>query len=239
MSLSESFVKSFHSFVEDIFSTGFELSKQKEIDASGLFKEITYTFDFGMEEINQKVYYFIDKKFARNLFSAMIIDIKNPEAETDLTNKVIKLLNDKVLNKLNNELKMNCTIKDSHLIKDTSKEFGKEKNTLSVYYLSSAKGGIFVAFTTRASFRKEFVLDENMKPNQNSYMQSPIIQIKEKKDEPFILSAALQLIEIKKQVLTSLNEIKDLKGDPDFLLRKAKTVSELTKLWLDIAKEEN
>ncbi len=234
MSLSESFVKNFHNVAQDIFSLKFEISEQKEIDAGGLFKEITFTFDFGMEDISQKVYYFIDKKFARNLFSSMIIDIEDPQNEPDITSKIIKLFNERVLNKLNNDLKMQCSIKNSLLIKDSSQEFNKGKNTLSVYYLSSPKGCVFIAFTTRASFKKD--TKEDSKIIKSNY--TPIIQIKEKKDEPFLLST-VQMIEIKKQVLMSINEIKDLKGDPDFLLRKAKTVSELTRLWFDVTKEEH
>jgi hypothetical protein len=234
MSLYESFVKVFHNIVEDKFSTDFELSSKKEVDSFDMStKDITFEFDFINHDFNQKIYYFIDKKFARNLFSAVIEEVNATELDNDLTTKIINLLNNKISDKINNDLKINCFIKNGELLTDI-----KNHISLSVYYLSSLKGSIFIGFVNKT---KPAIDNNNLhfsKKTSGSIFQNQIIQIKEKKDESSLISA-VQLLEIKKQVLMSLSEIKDLKGDPDFLLRKAKTVSELSRLWFDISKEEH
>lgn len=243
MSLSDSFLKTFHSVIEDRFSTKFDLSDQRSLDASGMFKEITFGFDFSMADISQRVYYFMDKKFATSLFSAMISEIDNPQMDNDLTSKIINLLNTKILDKLNNDLKMQCVIKNGSLIKETNQEFVNEKNNLSVAYLNSQKGSVFIGFVSKASVYKEEKKSEAdyakeleySKKSSGGLLQKQIIH---KKDESSLRSA-VQLMEIKKQVLVSLSEIKELKGDPDFLLRKAKTVTDLTRLWFDISREED
>lgn len=231
---TKSFIQIFHDFIEDRFSSKFELSDQKEVGASKIAKDMIFRFD--IDNTDQKMYYFIDQKFARNLFSSMIDEIENPEADDNLTFRVIEILNNKILEKLNNDFKTIHSIKNTKLIEDNQSEFSNDNQLLLTSYLSSIKGSIFIAFTNQLIIKKDNI--ENNRKSQGVFLPNQIIQIKEKKDESSLLSA-VQLIEIKKQVLTSINEIKDLKGDPDFLLRKAKTVSELTRLWLDIAKEEN
>lgn len=237
MLLYDEFVKAFHSIVEDKFSIDFELSPKKELDSLSMPKDVTFGFNFSNNDFNQKIYYFIDKKFARNLFSAVINEIESRELDNDLTPKIINLLNDKVVNKLNNDLKINAYAKEGSLLTDLNNEIEKDIS-LSVYYLSSLKGGVFIGFVNKS---KPVIDNSNLyyskKTSSGNTFQNQIIQIKEKKDEASLIST-VQLLEIKKQVLTSLNEIKDLKGDPDFLLRKAKTISELSRLWLDISKEE-
>ena len=59
---------------------------------------------------------------------------------------------------------------------------------------------------------------------------------KEKREKSFL--NASQLLEIKHVLLTTLTEIKDLRGDQEFLLRKANTLTELSKVWLELVKTE-
>lgn len=232
MTLYESFIKVFHVVNENIFSTNFNISEKKDIDnLSKINKDIIFEFDFINYDFEQKVYYFIDKKFARNLFSYTIDDIPVKDMETDLTPKIISSLNEKVIHKIKNDLKIDCYIKNEQLLADIKNEIN-----LSLYYLSSLKGNIFVGFLNKVKPKIEENLYSSKKFSGN--YQNQIIQIKEKKDESSLIST-VQLLEIKKQVLMTLSEIKDLKGDPDFLLRKAKTVSELSRLWFDITKEEH
>ncbi|MFN8577802.1 MAG: hypothetical protein U0354_13185 [Candidatus Sericytochromatia bacterium] len=232
MTLYESFIKVFHVVNENIFSTNFNISEKKDIDnLSKINKDIIFEFDFINYDFEQKVYYFIDKKFARNLFSYTIDDIPVKDMETDLTPKIISSLNEKVIHKIKNDLKIDCYIKNEQLLADIKNEIN-----LSLYYLSSLKGNIFVGFLNKVKTKIEENLYSSKKFSGN--YQNQIIQIKEKKDESSLIST-VQLLEIKKQVLMTLSEIKDLKGDPDFLLRKAKTVSELSRLWFDITKEEH
>ena len=62
---TKSFVQIFHDFIEDRFSSKFELSDQKEVDASKITKDMIFRFD--IDNTDQKMYYFIDQKFARVL----------------------------------------------------------------------------------------------------------------------------------------------------------------------------
>lgn len=234
----DEFIKTFQSVIEEKFNTEFELTNKKDLDPLNLHKDITFVFDFITNEFNHKIYYFLDKKFARTLFSVVINEIESKELNNDLTPKIINILNEKVISKLNKDLSLQALAKDGNLITNINTELNKDL-LLSFYYLSSLKGGIFIGITKSS---KNIIENSNLyfskkASNSNSY-QNQIIQIKEKKDESSLMSA-VQLLEIKKQVLTSLNEIKDLKGDPDFLLRKAKTISDLSRLWLDVSKEEN
>ena len=234
--------------LEEKLATKFNLKAEKTIQYEKSISDITVSFELSKDNFNKKIYYFIDKKLMLNLTKEFINEIDALDFSLDLFLSVITELNSYILkNKLpekviikkkaTGKLENEYNISKLEIVKGYIDLAENEKVKLLVLPLTSAKGDISIGFA-------QGIVKENTTSSNNSNNSSNKINVIKSKDNKEDFSAnmmlsAVQLIELKRAVLTSLNEIKDLRGDNEFLLRKSKTVAELTKLWFEILKEEN
>lgn len=232
------------SVLEEKLATKFNLKTEKIIQYEKSISDITVSFELSKENFNKRIYYFIDKKLMLNLTKEFITEIDTLDFSFDLFLSVINelnsyllknklpekvIINKKTANKLENEY----NISKVEIVKGYSDIPDHEKIKLLIFLLASPKGDISIGFA------QDLIKDTSSSSKISKKIN--VIQSKDSKEDfsANMMLSAVQLIELKRYVLTSLNEIKDLRGDNEFLLRKSKTVAELTKLWFEILKEEN
>lgn len=232
------------SVLEEKLTTKFNLKTEKIIQYEKSISDITISFELSKENFTKRIYYFIDKKLMLNLTKEFINEIDTLDFSFDLFLSVVNELNNYLLkNKLPekviinkktaNKLENEYNISKVDIIKGYNDIPENEKIKLLIFLLASPKGDISIGFA-------QDIIKDNINSTKNS-KKINVIQNKDNKEDfsANMMLSAVQLIELKRYVLTSLNEIKDLRGDNEFLLRKSKTVAELTKLWFEILKEEN
>lgn len=226
------FVDSLKLLFEEKLSTKFNSKNPKIVEYQKNISDLTFTFNISKDNVIYKIYYFLDKKLILNLTKSFINDIDTLDIESDLFLHVINEINSNIVkSKISEKViirkKTKEKLESDYVISKSERVLENEKKLkLNLFTLSSSKGDISIGF-------QEDIINEikNIKSD---------IFIEKSKKEDFANSmiSTVQLLEVKKNILTSLSEIKDLKGDNEFLLRKSKAIADLSKLWIDILKEE-
>ena len=226
------FVDSLKLLFEEKLSTKFNSKNPKIVDYQKSISDLTFTFNISKDNVIYKINYFLDKKLILNLTKTFINDIDTLDIESDLFLHVINEINSNIVkSKISEKViirkKTKEKLESDYIISKSERVLENEnKLKLNLFTLSSNKGDISIGF-------QEDIINEvkNIKSD---------IFIEKSKKEDFANSmmSTVQLLEVKKNILTSLSEIKDLRGDNEFLLRKSKTIADLSKLWIDILKEE-
>jgi hypothetical protein len=226
------FVDSLKLLFEEKLSTKFNSKNPKIVDYQKNISDLTFTFNISKDNVIYKINYFLDKKLILNLTKTFINDIDTLDIESDLFLHVINEINSNIVkSKISEKViirkKTKEKLESDYIISKSERVLENEnKLKLNLFTLSSNKGDISIGF-------QEDIINEvkNIKSD---------IFIEKSKKEDFANSmmSTVQLLEVKKNILTSLSEIKDLRGDNEFLLRKSKAIADLSKLWIDILKEE-
>lgn len=226
------FVDSLKLLFEEKLSIKFNSKNPKIVEYQKSISDLTFTFNISKDHVIYKIYYFLDKKLILNLTKSFINEIDTLDIESDLFLHVINEINSNIVkSKISEKViirkKTKEKLESDYLISKSERVLENEnKLKLNLFTLSSSKGDISIGF-------QEDIINEvkNIKSD---------IFIEKSKKEDFANSmmSTVQLLEVKKNILTSLSEIKDLKGDNEFLLRKSKAIADLSKLWMDILKEE-
>ncbi len=246
--LQQIFLVSLQNIFEEKFSTKFDIRQLKHLEIDSSINDIAVHFEIANQNINQKVYYFMDRKFTLNMIKSLISDIQTFDLNIDFILKIISELNNLVIQKKSlNSLIIKKKIPDNEneytitrpeIIKGYGNLLQDGSLAMSLFSFNSDRGDFSIGFLTQESMNKIKDKNTNNKAPKKTY--SPVFQGKENKDEfSSSLASTVQLLEMKKVILTTLNEIKDLRGDSEFLLRKSKAVTELSKIWFDILKEES
>ncbi|MEK7432890.1 MAG: hypothetical protein AABZ74_07145 [Cyanobacteriota bacterium] len=218
--------------LEEKLQTKFSLGKIKTIDANKTISDLCFNFEIKKNNYKQNIFYFSDRKIMLNLIKSFSEQLNNLDFNTDfLLTVMIEFNNFLFENKLNNFIikKKNIEKTDEYqfskinLIKGHENNISETNITFKSCFLSSNKGDFIIAIPEEYQKKAE-------KKEEKTY------QLKEKSKS--VLST-VQLIEMKKNILYSINEIKDLRGDAEFLLRKAKALNDLTKTWFELDKEDN
>jgi hypothetical protein len=244
------YISTLQAILEEKFSAKFEVRQAKHLDTDKSINDITVHFDLIRPDFQQTIYFFIDRKFNLNLIKTFINEIDSLDLNSDLTARIInevnhlimkkKLLNNLIIKKkISDKTENEYSIGHTEILKGFGTPLSEGKVSMSVISINSNKGDLTIGFLTPESMKNIKERGENSQSSKKSY--NKVFPGKEKKEDfqgSGIIISTVQLLEIKRVVLTNLNEIKDLKGDAEFLLRKSKAVTELSKLWFEIMKEE-
>lgn len=247
--LQEIFIPVLKNVFEEVFPSKFEIRNPKTIESDKNISDIGIHFELSNPQFSQKLYYFFDRKFALNLTKALIHELESLELNIDFILKIITELNSIISRKKLEENQLiiknkkhfksgfEYNFSKTEILKGYDSPFPDGKISMNLYKFISNKGEFFVGFLTSESMK------EIKEKNNTKNIKKGISHVFQKEDKQDLnssnsLISTVQLLELKKIVLTNLNEIKDLRGDSEFLLRKAKAVTELTKLWFELLKEE-
>lgn len=226
------FVNNLKILFEEKLSTSFISKAPKDIEYKKSLSELTFTFNISKDKILHKIHYFLDKKLILNLTKVFINDIDTLDFESDLFIHIINEINLTIVkNNISEKVIIRKKTKDknenSYQVSKSERVLENEDRIrLTVFTLSSNKGDISIGF------------EEEIIKEKSNIKTELFIEKSKKEDFANSMMSTVQLLEVKKNILTSLSEIKDLKGDNEFLLRKSKAIADLSKLWLDILKEE-
>jgi hypothetical protein len=249
--LQQIFIASLQNIFEEKFPAKFDVRQLKHLEIDNSINDIAIHFEIANQNINQKVYYFMDRKFTLNLIKCLINDIQAIDLNNDFILRIITELNNLIIKKkslnsliikkkVTDKAENEYTITKPEIIKGYGSLLQDGKLSMSLFSFNSDKGDFSVGFLTEDSMNKIKDKNTGSKSPQKTYTQ--VFHSKESKDEfsgSGSLVSAVQLLELKRVVLSNLNEIKDLRGDSEFLLRKSKAITELSKIWFDILKEES
>lgn len=217
--------------LEEKLEAKFSLGKIKTIETNKLISDICFNFTIVRKDKKQELFYFLDRKIMLNLIKHFSEQLNNLDFNTDFLLSVIQEFNIFLFDqKLNNFIIKKKTIDKSDeyqflkisILKGHEHIISEQNIIFKSYFLSSNKGDFIVAIPL-----------EYQKNTEKKEIKHSI------KDQSQAVLSAVQMIEMKKNILTSINEIKDLRGDGDFLLRKAKIINDLTNTLFEITKEEN
>ncbi|MFN8674191.1 MAG: hypothetical protein U0457_19175 [Candidatus Sericytochromatia bacterium] len=217
--------------LEEKLEAKFSLGKIKTIETNKLISDICFNFTIVRKDKKQELFYFLDRKIMLNLIKHFSEQLNNLDFNTDFLLSVIQEFNIFLFDqKLNNFIIKKKTIDKSDeyqflkisILKGHEHIISEQNIIFKSYFLSSNKGDFIVAIPL-----------EYQKNTEKKEIKQSI------KDQSQAVLSAVQMIEMKKNILTSINEIKDLRGDGDFLLRKAKIINDLTNTLFEITKEEN
>lgn len=226
------FVNNLKILFEEKLSTSFISKAPKDIEYKKSLSELTFTFNISKDKVLHKIHYFLDKKLILNLSKVFINDIDTLDFESDLFIHIINEINLTIVkNNISEKVIIRKKTKDknenSYQVSKSERVLENEDRIrLTVFTLSSNKGDISIGF------------EEEIIKEKTNIKKELFIEKSKKEDFANSMMSTVQLLEVKKNILTSLSEIKDLKGDNEFLLRKSKAIADLSKLWLDILKEE-
>lgn len=230
--LLELITPSIKNLLEDTLESKFSIEKYNTIESNKLISDICFIFDLIKQNKSKTVFYFIDRKMMLNLIKVFSAKINNLDFNTEFLFSIIQELNLLIEQKLNHIIIKKATYKDSEyqivnreIIKGHQNQLAENNITFKTCFFSSDRGDFIIAIPLQ-------------------YQKTKIVKSSEAKsydltDQSKSVLSAVQLIEMKKNVINSISEIKDLRGDGDFLLRKAKTMNDLTRMWFDINKEES
>jgi len=255
------YISSLQAILEDKFSAKFDIRHAKQLETDKCVNDIAVNFELQKTDSSQIIYFFMDRKFTLNLIQTFINEVDAMDLGSDFTVRIVNEVNNLILKKkLLNNLIINKSVPDktdngysighTEIIKGYGTPLADGKVTMGIVTVNSNKGDLSVGFLTPESLKTIKEIRESKNRNRSSKKSfSPVFQGKENDSqrEPWrkddfqgsgSIISTVQLLEIKRVVLSNLNEIKDLRGDSEFLLRKAKAVTELSKLWFDILKEE-
>lgn len=226
------FVNNLKILFEEKLSTSFISKAPKDIEYKKSLSELTFTFNISKDKVLHKIHYFLDKKLILNLSKVFINDIDTLDFESDLFIHIINEINLTIVkNNISEKVIIRKKTKDknenSYQVSKSERVLENEDRIrLTVFTLSSNKGDISIGF------------EEEVIKEKSNIKTELFIEKSKKEDFANSMMSTVQLLEVKKNILTSLSEIKDLRGDNEFLLRKSKAIADLSKLWLDILKEE-
>lgn len=230
--LLELIAPSIKNLLEDTLESKFSIEKYNTIESNKLISDICFIFDLIKQNKSKTVFYFIDRKMMLNLIKVFSEKINNLDFNIEFLFSVIQELNLLIEQKLNRIIIKKTTYKDPEykivnreIIKGHQNQISDHNMTFKMCFFSSEKGDFIVAIPTQYQKTKEVKNTENKNYDLTEQSKSVL--------------SAVQLIEMKKNVINSISEIRDLRGDADFLLRKAKAINDLTRMWFDINKEEN
>lgn len=223
---------SIKNLLEDTLESKFSIEKYKAIESNKLISDICFIFDLIKQNKSKTVFYFIDRKMMLNLIKVFSEKINNLDFNIEFLFSVIQELNLLIEQKLNNIIIKKTTYKDPEyqivnreIIKGHQSQLSEKNLTFKTVFLSSDRGDFIIAIPNEYKKTKEVKTTENKNYDLTEQSKSVL--------------SAVQLIEMKKNVINSISEIRDLRGDADFLIRKAKAINDLTRMWFDINKEES
>lgn len=226
------FVDSLKLLFEEKLSTKFNSKNPKIVEYQKSISDLTFTFNISKDQVIYKIYYFLDKKLILNLTKSFINEIDTLDIESDLFLHVINEINSNIVkSKISEKViirkKTKEKLESDYVISKSERVLENEnKLKLNLFTLSSNKGDISIGF-------QEDIIKEVKNVKSDIFIEKS-----KKEDFANSMMSTVQLLEVKKNILTSLSEIKDLRGDNEFLLRKSKAIADLSKLWIDILKEE-
>jgi len=228
--IEEIYKLSLKNLLEEILLTKFNQKESKNIYTDKNINDFSIIFELNYKNNVFKILYALDKKLIINLMKVFIDKLESFDISNDLILSIINefnlylakknfLDNNIILQNKKNNKDINYSFSKMEIIKGYDNFIPFGKLNISIYPLYSIKGDFILGFiNSEISISKEEKIFINKKSKEN------------------ILST-VELLEIKKSIISSINEIKDLKGDNDFLIRKAKALSELSRTWLEINKE--
>jgi len=217
----EVFKKTLKQTLEAIFQNDLTVENEKTFSGDKTINEYTVFFLLENKERVWKIFYTLDQNFLLSFLKLRIKDFELIDQEKVSLEKIFTELNKSVLFSADKEFNKSHYFHKPDIIRGIGKKLNEGNTVFNFIDFENKWGKFAMAF------------EENEQPAKNSKKDSN----SENKMNNQVISAR-QLLEIKHVVLTTLTEIKDLRGDPDFMLRKAKAVTELAKVWLEVVKEE-
>ncbi len=231
---------------EQLFLSDVSVSEISTIQTDRTQTDITVSIEITSSSFSGKVYYFMEDSFVFTILNILLGYVPERDLNTEMTRSALLELNNmitgKALTKLS-EMGTNYNMSPPEIIDGKGSKMTMEPVSLSVVTLTSKQDKFTIGFLTE---RLEQVVtpskleDEGKMPITHRYKKyeeskgkdTPKSKSKEKEE----YSNDLLVKDLKNLTIAAINEIKDLKGDHDFLLRKNEAVANLAKVLIKLVK---
>jgi CheY-specific phosphatase CheX len=229
---------------EQLFLSDVSVSDISTLETERTPSDITVSIDITSTSFSGKVYYFMNDSFVFTILNILLGYVPERDLNTEMTRSALLELNNmitgKALTKLS-EMGTNYNMSPPEIIDGKGTQISLEPITLSEVTLTSKQDKFTIGFLTE---RLDQVVtpskleDSGKPPISHRYQKYELSKSRPepepKKKEEY--SNELIIKDLKNLTIAAINEIKDLKGDHDFLLRKNEAVANLATVLINLVK---
>ncbi|RYY00024.1 hypothetical protein EON78_02100 [bacterium] len=202
---------------EQMFKTRVNISQISNVETNVTIDDITVDLEIRSSNFTGRVYYFMSKAFVTNILNIMMGFMSDLDLESEMTKSALLELNNmitgKALTKLA-EMGTNYNMSVPEVVIGKGIKMSETNLSLSLVTLDSSGSFFTIGFLTSSV--------ENL--------VKPLSKDNQKKDEKTYALDNKSLINQFKDITTNtISEIKDIKGEPDLLVKKGEIVANLAK----------
>ena len=225
---------------EQLFKTNINVSDIKEITTDSSLDDITVSLDLKSNTFQGKVYYFMSSSFVISVLNVMIGEIAELDLESEMTKSAIVELNNMITGKALMRLSdmgttYNMGVPEIFIGKGNT--LFQTPLSMSSVVLDNGREKFNVCFLTSHVDKIVHVkrgIDENKKSSLPTPPQPPFISSNSVRKDLTNQTNDLDGY-IKNTLIASIDEIKLLSGDNDFLIRKNNSIAEIAKVLLQVS----
>lgn len=233
MNIEFDFITPFYLGAKDIFeqllNSKVNVSQINNIETENTLADVTVDLEIKSNNFTGKVYYFMDKEFVVNVLKVMIGDMPL-DFESEMTKSALLELNNMVTGRALTKLAemgfiYNMSVPEIILGKGT--QFSENSVSLSLVKLDTNINSFTIGFLTSSVEKLVRPKVTENQPQQRtrdpgvSVSSASAVTVTDSTNNKSLFS---QITEI---TLSSINEVKDLKGEPDILLKKGELITKL------------
>lgn len=202
---------------EQMFKTRVNISQISNVETNVTIDDITVDLEIRSSNFTGRVYYFMSKAFVSHILNIMMGFMSDLDLESEMTKSALLELNNmitgKALTKLA-EMGTNYNMSVPEVVIGKGVKMSETNLSLSLVTLDSSGSFFTIGFLTSS-------VENLVKPSSKDNL---------KKDEKTNALDNKSLINQFKDVTTNtINEIKDIKGEPNLLIKKGEIVANLAK----------
>ncbi|MBC7472795.1 MAG: chemotaxis protein CheX [Candidatus Sericytochromatia bacterium] len=197
---------------EQLFNTKVSVSQISSIETEYTLSDITVDLELKSNNFNGKVYYFMDKEFIESTIKVMIGDLMPMDLDSEMTKSALLELNNMITGRALTKLEDMGLIYNMGVPRITvgkGSKISENMISLSLVDLESPKSKLTIGFLTSN-------VENEVKPKALTIQKTKILT-----DNKSLL---LQISEI---TLSSLAEIKNMKGEDEVIIKKGEILLKL------------
>ncbi|MFN8670861.1 MAG: chemotaxis protein CheX [Candidatus Sericytochromatia bacterium] len=214
---------------EQLFKTNINVSDIKEIKTDSNIDDISVSLDLKSNTFQGKVYYFMSSSFVITVLNVMIGEIAELDLESEMTRSAILELNNMITGKALMRLSDMGTSYNMGVPEITvgkGKKIFETPLPMSSVVLDNGREKFNVCFLT-SHVDKIVNVKRNVEEVKKPLPPTISSNTEEKKEQPKVNTDNIDSY-LKNTLVSSIDEIKNLSGDNEFLLRKTQTIAQIS-----------
>lgn len=223
---------------EQLFQTTINVSEINSISTDSTLDDISVSLDLKNNTFQGKVYYFMSSSFVISVLNVMIGEVAELDLDSEMTKSAILELNNMITGKALTRLSemgtsYNMGVPEINVGK--GKKIFETSLPMSSVILDNGREKFNVCFLT-SNVEKIVKVTKSSQDNKNSYLSTLDLQAAlSKKESLTTIKDESNISDYAKKVLTeSIEELRKLDGDNEFILRKNESIGALVKVLIEL-----